>query len=317
MSKDIEKKQEKLELSRQRVHKLNDEFNKLTKERLEINENMQKRLTITASIEKLTNDIVVARQEAEAARLKLSPLDENYGEMEEKKNKLTKEKDQRIDEINKKISQLEQKRMNVESLTKSIKNFEAEGKMKNLTNCLNEIQQMDKEITRRSSELSLFDQKLKEINSDLDGQEAKRRELHDNLELRRLESESRSYEKRIEELSSKIARLESTGLGVDTKKFHENYVDLKNKCAKSEGSLEEMVKNRKLLKAELDSDKYKNAAVRFRDKLIDLTATEIAVDDVRKYYSALESCLIKYHETKMKDINDMIKQLWQEVYKGK
>jgi len=42
----------------------------------------------------------------------------------------------------------------------------------------------------------------------------------------------------------------------------------------------------------------------------------MAVEDLNKYFKALNTALMRFHETKMADINKSITELWNKTYKG-
>ena len=54
----------------------------------------------------------------------------------------------------------------------------------------------------------------------------------------------------------------------------------------------------------------------FKDKLIEYKTVQMAVADLDRYFKALNSALMKFHETKMADINKSITELWNKTYKG-
>jgi DNA repair protein RAD50 len=44
--------------------------------------------------------------------------------------------------------------------------------------------------------------------------------------------------------------------------------------------------------------------------------TEMANKDLDKYYNALDRALMRFHSMKMEEINKIIKELWQQTYRG-
>eukprot|EP01066_Platyproteum_vivax_P001188 Platyproteum_vivax@DN11383_c0_g1_i1.p1 len=42
----------------------------------------------------------------------------------------------------------------------------------------------------------------------------------------------------------------------------------------------------------------------------------VSLQDVAKYYSALDKALMKYHALKMEEINKTLRDLWQSIYRG-
>ncbi|VAH48322.1 unnamed protein product [Triticum turgidum subsp. durum] len=44
--------------------------------------------------------------------------------------------------------------------------------------------------------------------------------------------------------------------------------------------------------------------------------TEMANKDLERYYAALDKALMRFHTMKMEEINKIIKELWQQTYRG-
>lgn len=53
-----------------------------------------------------------------------------------------------------------------------------------------------------------------------------------------------------------------------------------------------------------------------RQALIKLKTTEIARRDLVKYHQALEKALMKFHSAKMAEVNQFVRDIWQETYQG-
>lgn len=67
----------------------------------------------------------------------------------------------------------------------------------------------------------------------------------------------------------------------------------------------------------LHEERYRTAAARHRDVTIDLETTRLAVADLDCFYKALDRSLMEFHSIKMREINDVLKDLWQATYRGK
>jgi len=61
----------------------------------------------------------------------------------------------------------------------------------------------------------------------------------------------------------------------------------------------------------------RHADKRYRETLINVTALELASGDLGKYYQALDRAIMRFHQIKMDEINKIIKDLWQQTYRGK
>jgi len=70
------------------------------------------------------------------------------------------------------------------------------------------------------------------------------------------------------------------------------------------------------LKTQLAEKQYKRIDAEHREKLIEYKCVQMVVDDLNKYYKAFNAALMRFHETKMADINKSITELWNKTYKG-
>ena len=68
---------------------------------------------------------------------------------------------------------------------------------------------------------------------------------------------------------------------------------------------------------ELAQDIYRNIDIRYAEKLIAVKTTQMAANDLETYYKALDKALMHYHNIKMKEINEILKDYWRSVYRGK
>ncbi|KAL6342652.1 hypothetical protein AAG906_013058 [Vitis piasezkii] len=69
-------------------------------------------------------------------------------------------------------------------------------------------------------------------------------------------------------------------------------------------------------KIDLKQTQYKDIDKRYCDQLIQLKTTEMANKDLDRYYNALDKALMRFHTMKMEEINKIIRELWQQTYRG-
>ncbi|CAK7328402.1 unnamed protein product [Dovyalis caffra] len=77
-------------------------------------------------------------------------------------------------------------------------------------------------------------------------------------------------------------------------------------------------------KIDLKQAQYKDIDRRYFDQLIQLKTTEMANKDLDRYYNALDKihclfvvrALMRFHTMKMEEINKIIRELWQQTYRG-
>ncbi|WAQ99404.1 RAD50-like protein, partial [Mya arenaria] len=136
---------------------------------------------------------------------------------------------------------------------------------------------------------------IDKLRKDLATQKLREQDLKNNLILRAKQRESR-------EIRVKIAELEEKLGDIDRHTAEGRQTELENQIRAS--------------KRELQSDMYRGAVEKYRNKMIDLRTTELANTDLEKYYKALDKAIMNYHNVKMEEINKIIRELWRNTYKG-
>ena len=61
---------------------------------------------------------------------------------------------------------------------------------------------------------------------------------------------------------------------------------------------------------------YADAEPKYCEKLIEIKTTELANQDLEKYYKALDRAIMRYHGLKLEEINKIVKEYWIKTYKG-
>jgi DNA repair protein RAD50 len=61
---------------------------------------------------------------------------------------------------------------------------------------------------------------------------------------------------------------------------------------------------------------YRDAAEKYKEMHIKVETTKAAIEDMKKYSSALDSAIMKFHSLKMQEINAIASELWRSTYQG-
>ncbi|GMP57446.1 hypothetical protein CsSME_00021541 [Camellia sinensis var. sinensis] len=134
--------------------------------------------------------------------------------------------------------------------------------------------------------------KIKEYHDSRKGQRLK--ELQEKHSLS--ESQLQSCETRKQEIMERESLLSELNRGHGTKSVYQNNISRN--------------------KVDLKQAQYKDIDKRYFDQLVLLKTTEMANKDLDRYYSALDKALMRFHSMKMEEINKIIRELWQQTYRG-
>ena len=62
---------------------------------------------------------------------------------------------------------------------------------------------------------------------------------------------------------------------------------------------------------------YRTAEETYKDCISQSIILSETADDLSKYYKALDKAIMKFHKVKMDEINKIIRELWQQTYRGR
>ncbi|CAN0875270.1 DNA repair protein RAD50 [Linum grandiflorum] len=163
---------------------------------------------------------------------------------------------------------------------------------------------------QHSTELSVLKGKVEQ-------QDKCRRDIEDNINYRKIKADIEVRTNEIESLEKKLLQIgASSKYEADLIKLGEErdilYAEL-NKCEGTMSVYQENISNNKV---DLKQPLYKDIDKRYFDQLIQLKTTEMANKDLDRYYSALDKALMRFHSMKMEEINKIVRELWQQTYRG-
>ncbi|XP_059318334.1 DNA repair protein RAD50 isoform X1 [Lycium ferocissimum] len=186
---------------------------------------------------------------------------------------------------------------------------------------LNELQ--DKQSVSESQLLSCESRKNEvsaEVTKSKDlmrNQDHLRRNIEDNLNYRKTKAEVDELTHEIELLEDKVLTVGGfSTVEAELKKLSHERERLLSELNKCHGTLSVYQSNISKNKVDLKQAQYKDIDKRYFDQLIQLKTTEMANKDLDRYYSALDKALMRFHTMKMEEINKIIRELWQQTYRG-
>ncbi|XP_062223293.1 DNA repair protein RAD50 [Phragmites australis] len=186
---------------------------------------------------------------------------------------------------------------------------------------LNELQerhslcqsQLQKCVARKE-DVSADLNKSKEL---LQSQGQLKRNIDDNLNYRKTKAEVDRLTRDIESLEERVLSIGSLStVEADLKRHSQEKERLVSEFNRCQGTLSVYQSNISKHKQELKQTQYKDIEKRYTNQLLQLKTTEMANKDLDRYYAALDKALMRFHTMKMEEINKIIKELWQQTYRG-
>ncbi|KAF7009425.1 hypothetical protein CFC21_023963 [Triticum aestivum] len=186
---------------------------------------------------------------------------------------------------------------------------------------LNELQERH---TLSLSQLQKCEARKQDISVELDkskqllrSQDQLKRNIDDNLNYRKTKAEVDRLAHDIELLEENVLSIGSKStIGADHKRHAQEKEKLLSEYNRCEGTISVYQSNISKHKLELKQTQYKDIEKRYFNQLLQLKTTEMANKDLERYYAALDKALMRFHTMKMEEINKIIKELWQQTYRG-
>ncbi|XP_062165203.1 DNA repair protein RAD50 [Alnus glutinosa] len=276
-------------------------------------------------------DVKKAEEELERLTEEKSQVDFDDKHLGEALGPLSKEKDKLLSDYNELKAKLnceyeeqaEQKRnyqQEVESLLKIASRIKEYYDLKKG----DRLKEMQEKQSLSESQLQSCDIRKQEILAELNkskdlmrNQDQLRRNIEDNLNYRKTKAEVDELTHEIESLEERILKIGGVStFEAELGKLSQERERLLSELHRYQGTVAVYQSNVSKNKIDLKQAQYKDIDNRYFNQLIQLKTSEMANKDLDRYYSALDKALMRFHTMKMEEINKIIRELWQQTYRG-
>jgi len=157
-----------------------------------------------------------------------------------------------------------------------------------------------------------------ELSDKIKGQDKMTMMMRANLSYRDVRAKEREQHHKNQKCAEQLNAIknEADAAHSEYKRLSKVIEEGERERSRFHGSKETVLANVKNLKLQLNEKQYKRIDAEHREKLIEHKTVQMAVEDLNRYYKALNAALMRFHETKMADINKSITELWNKTYKG-
>ncbi|XP_062507502.1 DNA repair protein RAD50-like [Corticium candelabrum] len=315
-SQQIESKQGWIVKWQQTIVQLERRVNEHKSEKIKLETKMQQQARLLEQKSELTSGNERLQREIQECNKNIRPLQNNLQKAEGEKADFVAISRRAEDEKKTQVDHLLQETLSLEKRHKSILSYVEQGRLQALEQCnaqKEEIGRQSDEVESKKSELTECVEKL---NRSIASYEVKQIEMANNVRLRQMNLEIERLEKEVSRLRAKLGGLDYDGVLREEKRLQEEREKLRAERAHGEGRLKQLYEQVKEYQRDLRSKMYQDVVDRHSHKLIEMKTTEIAAADLEKYYFALDRAVMRFHAMKMKEINEIIKELWMQTYRG-
>jgi len=318
---DITKRRESVMRDKQRrqeeVNRLELRFRDARQEHQRLQGQLQRRESIVRNIADYAASDRELSSDMEREQDNFEPLKRQIGELELQRAEIRDQNQKREEEALAHMRQIESEQQQLGMQHRAVTVYLGSGKENELKRLQESIAQKQQNVVRLRGDIEAKTAEARQLRIQVAEQATVKRNAEDNLVLRQQQKMIAEKERQIAAKRGEIRnREEFDGIVKVLEESEEKAKMLSHEKGKLTGAINTYNSKISQNRTELKSSIYTNIDEKHRDYLIKVKTTEMAKGDLEKYHAALDRALMKFHGMKMDEINRIIKELWQQTYRG-
>lgn len=312
----VEDLQDQLQEHKEKVQVLKDRKLRLCSQELNMKTKLQETEKLKEEVSRLEEDRKRLMEERDAAQAEVAPFKYQITSKLGEKTKVIQGKEAWIETQNQKVIMISEKHRSVNELQKSIASYVTGGEEKQLMESRQQVTSIQAKVASLESSKRSLEEQNRNIHKEITNQRERKRGLDDEKKIRDKEIQAKQLEQSITVLEERITGFDYKTLIDEKNHLNEKWHTLQNKRAALDGRLLEVKRVIQDLESDLKRKDIRDAEKNYRDKFVEMKCTDMAANDMNKYYKALDTAIMRFHNDKMKTINGIIRELWRTTYKG-
>lgn len=308
--------QKKIDQYKTRTQLLTETRNNLVKQQIDIQAAVQNKPKLEEQLKELQEKNERLAEEVQELRSQVSPLEIELRETKSRKETTKSQNQQRYNEEQKvlngtlsnygKLKELQNEveiylRKNVDALfdeaVETLK--DNKNKLESITEGKNKIASA---MTELSTQLATKDQHYKM--------------LENNLLLRKTRKEEKRALDDLEKIEAKTGKFDNIAIDTEKQTLGEKRQRLNNDIVKKTGQETELLERIKDYEIDLAKPENRDASKIFKQDCYRYVAMKHVLTDAENYVKTFENALMQFHTSCMRQVNERVRQLWREIYRG-
>ena len=256
--------------------------------------------------------------DAAEAKERLPPAEQKLAQLERDLRTQREEGDKKEAAVTRSVEAQQNSLSKIAALISDVKRHLEENSTQHAEELATRLAALQAEQDTRQQRKETLHAALRENAKKTSKQDEMRRELAANLEYRKKCEEVKKGEGELAALRSVIRQRtkghEAVWSSLDALK--EEKAAVEKERAMYAGQLQMTDALLKERQQELQGTKYDRIDERYNSTLIRLVTAQLTEEDVAKYATALDGALMKYHDEKIAEVNEIIRDLWIRTYRG-
>ncbi|KAL0097942.1 hypothetical protein J3Q64DRAFT_1081492 [Phycomyces blakesleeanus] len=280
-----------------------------------LEEAIERKETLTNQLELDTKKQQKLQTVVEQMNLRLTPL---MSELQEKsallERTLTKNS-QKQEALEHKVFQIKQDLSKLERISHDIKIYQERGSKAQLNKLVRTKSSIDSDIEKISKFYQVKAASLRNLEDDLSDHERAKRELESLIQCRKYKAELSECQSKASEMERENFAGSNNTLQHEIQHLEKTRSNLSEERASISGAIAQIEEQKENYREELEGT-YKNAESEYLRMTFEVRMREGQLSDVKKYKTGYEMAIVEKQSDKIKEINQVIKELWEKTYTG-
>lgn len=269
---------------------------------------------IGLQIKDLEGQISTNQRKVESGEEILSDLRAKRLQFEQRVNEINQVCDSEDEIFKAKLSEINSAQKTLGDLATVIQQFEKEDSYL-LQHNAERVQSLTQEISVVEHQKVKEEEKHNELQNEISGFLNVERNIRDNIEYRQTSLQLESLQSAFDALDIENAEHEQRLYQNKSKELREQIAELNSQHYGKVGEVKQIKDQMQTLQKELETE-FKDVEQKFHSEWVNLQTNMLVSTDLQTYSQALDSAIMKYHSMKMNEINRILRELWNQTYKG-
>lgn len=299
-----------------KINGMQEKLNTMTSKKMENQQKVQGLDRMKLQLKEMEKENSDLDRKSKDEERKLIPIREELEALKKKKQEAKTESNEKAQTSQDTLNQLKLNKGAIDSINIKIEAYEKMNLQEEMAEIVSCIQQWSDQIKELQHKTKLKADEIKRLSDAVTNQESHQRNLQDNMDLHKSEMEKKQAEEGLAKLLKDIRDLNPNKLIAEKNELRAKRDKINNERQLLRGKISESGERIKLDETAANQPKYKNAKVNFMRECYKESTLKAMLEDLQKYRIALERSLLKFHSDKMTQINQSIRELWNNIYKG-
>lgn len=328
LQKSQQEKSFELKKLRQSIASAKDERDVKQKDLARIESQIKDKELRISNLKNSMNELVTLKRLITETEEKISALEEKQKTVQENLkeyerrlhdtttacNQLKDRCQQEQSSMHEELQEIRHKEAQLSDLKQQISSFEVEDLPKVEHNAA-KMKEVRQQIQAFAQQRKTLEKEVSTLKDAVNDAVKTRRNIEDNLQYRSTERELDSIQEQIDQLDVSNAEVEKENYQAASKNLRDKIAELNGQHFGKAGEVKQINDQIQQLQKELNSE-FKDVEKMYHKEWIRLQTNMLVSKDLQTYSLALDNAIMKYHSMKMDQINKILRELWNQTYKG-